>query len=143
MREYVKPIGGDMIPPQYSKEISQYQPSDSERTRAMEDALDAVWKFTHEPNINKSEKINSHTMKEMWDYENGITGPEKRKRDSGPSQRESVDPQILQSINCELCGGSHNSTNCPHESQFSQLGEESHVPNLGSNLHGRRIKQPI
>ena len=60
LREYVKPIGGDMIPPQYSKEISQYQPSDSERTRAMEDALDAVWEFTHEPDINKDGKINSH-----------------------------------------------------------------------------------
>ena len=41
-KEYIEPIGGSTIPPQYSKEISQYQPSDSERTRAMEDALDAV-----------------------------------------------------------------------------------------------------
>ena len=84
--------------------------------------------------------MNSHTMKEMWDYENGTVRPEKRKRDSGTSQRQSVDPQMLQLINCELCDGSHNSTNCLHESQFSQLGENSYVPNLGSNLHGRRIK---
>ena len=55
-KEYIKPIGGDTIPPQYSKEISQYQPSDSERTRAMKDALDAVWEFTHEPDINKEGK---------------------------------------------------------------------------------------
>ena len=115
-REYIKPIGGDTIPPQYSKEISQYQPSDSERTRAMEDALDVVQKFTHEPDINKDGKINSHTMKEMWDYENGTMGPKKRKRDSDSPQRQSVDPQMFQSINCELCGGSHNSTDCPHES---------------------------
>ena len=41
-KEYMKPIGGNTIPQQYSKEISQYQPTDSERTRAMKDALDAV-----------------------------------------------------------------------------------------------------
>ena len=106
----------------------------------MEDALDAVWEFTHEPDINKDTKINSHTMKEIWDYENGTMGPEKRKRDSDPSQGESVDPQMLQSIGCELCGGSHNSTNCPHESQFSQLGKNSYMPNMGSNPYVRRIK---
>ena len=57
-KEYIKPIGGDTIPPQYSKEISQYQPSYSERTRAMKDALNAVWEFTHDPDINKDRKIN-------------------------------------------------------------------------------------
>ena len=79
-KEYIKPIRGDTIPPQYSKEISQYQPSNSERTRAMKDTLDTLWEFTHDPDINKDGKINSHTMKEMWDYENGTMGPEKRKR---------------------------------------------------------------
>ena len=62
-REYVKLIGGDTIPPQYSKEISWYQPSDSERTKAMEDALNAVREFTHEPNIAQNGNINSCTMK--------------------------------------------------------------------------------
>ena len=51
-------------------------------------------------------------MKEMWDYENGTMRPEKRQRDSGTSQRQSVGPQMLQFINCELCGGSCNSTDC-------------------------------
>ena len=41
-KEYIEPIGGNTIPPQYSKEINWYQPSNSERTRAMKDALDAV-----------------------------------------------------------------------------------------------------
>ena len=41
-KEYIKPIGGNTIPPQYSKEISLYQPFNLERTRAMKDALDAV-----------------------------------------------------------------------------------------------------
>ena len=94
-KEYIKPIRGDTIPPQYSKEITQYQPSDSERTRTMKDVLDAVWEFTHEPDINKDKKIYSRTMKEMWDYENGTMGPEKRKRDSDTSQRQSVHPQML------------------------------------------------
>ena len=76
----------------------------------------------------------------MWDYENGTMGPKKRKRDSNSSQRQSVDPQMLQSIHCEPCGGGHNSTDCPHESQFSQLGENSYMPNLNSNPYGRRIK---
>ena len=29
--QYVKPIGGNTLPPQYSKEISRYQPSEKER----------------------------------------------------------------------------------------------------------------
>ena len=139
-REYIEPIGGDTIPPQYSKEISQYQPSGSERTRAMEDALDVVWGFTHESDNNKNGKINSCTMKEMWDYEDGTMGPEKRKRDSGSTQRELIDPQMPQSLYCELCDRSHNSMNCPHESQFSQLGEGPYTTNPGSNLYGRRIR---
>ena len=79
-------------------------------------------------------------MKEMWDYENGTMGPKKRKRDSDSSQRQTVGPQMPQTINCELCGGSHNSTDCPYESQFSQLGKNLYMPNLGSNPYGRRIK---
>ena len=38
----VKPIGGNTLPPHYSKEISRYQPSDKERVKAMKDALSAV-----------------------------------------------------------------------------------------------------
>ena len=40
--QYVKPIGGNTLPPQYSKEISRYQPSEKERVKAMNDALSAV-----------------------------------------------------------------------------------------------------
>ena len=82
-------------------------------------------------------------MKEMWDYENGTMGPEKRKRDSNPSQKGSIVPQMPQFINCELCGGSHNHADCLHESQFSQLGEDTCAPNSGFNIQGRKIKQPI
>ena len=44
-------------------------------------------------------------MKEMWDYENGIMGPGKRKRDSNSIQWESIGPQVPQSRDCGLCGG--------------------------------------
>ena len=33
--QHVRPIGGNTIPPQYSREISRYQPSDKERIKAM------------------------------------------------------------------------------------------------------------
>ena len=47
-------------------------------------------------------------MKEMRDYENGMMGFGKRKRDSDPSQKGSIVPQMSQIMSCELCGGSHN-----------------------------------
>ena len=40
--QYVKPIGGNTLPPQYSKKISRYPPSEKERVKAMKDALSAV-----------------------------------------------------------------------------------------------------
>ena len=67
--QYVKPIGGNTIPPQYSKEISRYQPSEKERVRAMKDALSAVRQFTSEGNLSRNGNLNTTTMKEMWDYE--------------------------------------------------------------------------
>ena len=46
-------------------------------------------------------------------------------------------------MSCKLCGGNHSHKKCPHESQFSQLGKDTSAPNLGFNLQGREIKQPI
>ena len=66
---YVKPIGGNTLPPQYSKEISRYQPSEKERVRAMKDALSAVRQFTSEGTLSRNGNLNTTTMKEMWDYE--------------------------------------------------------------------------
>ena len=37
--QHVRPIGGNTIPSQYSREISRYQPSDKERIKAMNDAF--------------------------------------------------------------------------------------------------------
>ena len=45
-------MGRNTIPPQYPREISWYQPSDLERIKAMEDALDVVRELTHKPNGN-------------------------------------------------------------------------------------------
>ena len=67
--QYVKPIGGNTLPPQYSKEISRYQPSEKERVKAMKDALSAVRQFMSEGNLNRNGNLNTTTMKEMWDYE--------------------------------------------------------------------------
>ena len=68
--QHVKPIGGNTLPPQYSKEISRYQPLDKEKARAMKDALSAVRQFTSEGNLSKNGNQNTTTMREMWDYEN-------------------------------------------------------------------------
>ena len=66
--QYVKPIRGNTLPPQYLKEISRYQPSEKERVKAMKDALSAVRQFTSEGNLSKNGNLNTTTMKEMWDY---------------------------------------------------------------------------
>ena len=68
--QHIKPIGGNTLPPQYSREISRYQPSDKEKAKAMKDALSAVRQFTSEGNLSKNRNLNTTTMKEMWDYEN-------------------------------------------------------------------------
>ena len=54
--QYVRPIGGNTLPPQYSKEISRYQPSEKERVKAMKDALSAVRQFTSEGNLGRNWK---------------------------------------------------------------------------------------
>ena len=67
--QYVWPIRGNTLTPQYSKEISRYQPSKKERVKAMKDALSAVRQFTSEGNLRRNGNLNTKTMKEMWDYE--------------------------------------------------------------------------
>ena len=52
--QHAKPIGGNTLPPQYSKEISRYEPSEKERVKAMKDALSAVRQFTSEGNLSKN-----------------------------------------------------------------------------------------
>ena len=68
--QHIKPIGGNTLPPQYSREISRYQPSDKEKAKATKDALRAVRQFTSEGNLSKYGNLNTTTMREMWDYEN-------------------------------------------------------------------------
>ena len=67
--QYIKPIRGNTLPPQYSKEISRYQTSEKERVKAMKDALSAVRQFVSEGNLSRNGNLNTTTMKEMWDYE--------------------------------------------------------------------------
>ena len=92
-------MGGNTLPPQYSKEISRYQPSEKERVKAMKDALSAVRQFTSEGNLSRNGNLNTTTMKEMWDYESqgpflGKTGdisekaPEKSRGSQAKSNNE-------------------------------------------------------
>ena len=58
-------MGGNTLPPQYSKEISRYQPSGKERVKAMKDASSAVRQFMSEGNLGRNVNLNTTTMKEM------------------------------------------------------------------------------
>ena len=118
--QYVKPIGGNTLPPEYSKEISRYQPSEKERIRAMKDALSAVRQFMSEGNLGKNGKLNTATMKEMWDYES--REPFSSKIEKAPEK--SRGSQVKSSNECELCGGNHKVEQCPHKKKFS-LGTDT------------------
>ena len=117
--QYVKPIGGNTLPPQYSKEISRYQPSEKERVRAMKDALSAVRQFTSEGNLSRNGNLNTTTMKEMWDYESQEPFSAKIRDISEKAPEKSKSSQVKPNNECELCGGNHKAEQCPHERKFS------------------------
>ena len=133
--QYVKPIGGNTIPPEYSKEISRYQPSEKERIRAMKDALSAVRQFTSEGNSGKNGKLNTATMKEMWDYES--REPFSSKIEKAPEK--SRGSQVKSSDECELCGGNHKVEQCPHEKRFS-LGTDTTSSDSKEKLPDRKSR---
>ena len=116
---YVKPIGGNTIPPQYSKEISRYQPSEKERIRAMKDSLSAVRQFTSEGNLSRNGNLNTTTMNEMWDYESQEPFSGKIRDISEKAPEKSKSSQVKPNNECELCGGNHKVEQCPHERKFS------------------------
>ena len=117
--QYVKPIGGNTLPPQYSKEISRYQPSEKERVRAMKDALSAVRQFTSEGNLSRNGNLNTTTMKEMWDYESREPFSGKTRDISEKASEKSKSLQVKSKNECELCGGNHKVEQCPHKKKFS------------------------
>ena len=119
--QYVKPIGGNTLLPEYSKEISRYQPSEKERIRAMKDALSALSALRcSEGNSGRNGNLNTTTMKEMWDYES--REPFSGKIEKAPEK--SRGSQVKSSNECELCGGNHKVEQCPHEKRFS-LGTDT------------------
>ena len=122
--QYVTPIGGNTLPPQYSKEISRYQPSEKERVRAMKDALSAVRQFTSEDNLGRNGNLNTTTMKEMWDYESREPFSGKIRNISEKTQKKSRGSQTKSNNECKLCGGNHKVEQCPHERKFS-LGTDT------------------
>ena len=133
--QYVKPIGGNTIPPEYSKEISRYQPSEKERIRAMKDALSAVRQFTSEGNSGKNGKLNTATMKEMWDYES--REPFSSKIEKAPEKPRGSQAKF--SNECELCGGNHKVEQCPHERKFS-LGTDTTSSDSKEKLPDKKSK---
>ena len=103
--QYVKPIRGNTLLPQYSKEISRYQPSEKERVRAMKDALSAVRQFMSEGNLSRNGNLNTTTMKEMWDYESREPFSGKIRDISEKAPEKSKSSQVKSNNECELCGG--------------------------------------
>ena len=116
---YVKPIGGNTLPPHYSKEISRYQPSEKERVKAMKDALSAVRQFTSEGNLSRNGNLNTTTMKEMWDYESQEPFLGKTGNVSEVTPEKSKSLQAKPKNECDQCGGDHKFEQCPHERKFS------------------------
>ena len=102
--QYVRPIGENTLPPQYSKEISRYQPSEKERVKAMKDALSAVRQFTSEGNLSGNGNLNITTMKEMWDYESWEPFSGKTRDVCKVAPEKSKSLQAMPKIECELCG---------------------------------------
>ena len=117
--QHVRPMGGNTITPQYSKEISRYQPSEKERVKAMKDALSAVRQFTSEGNLSRNRNLNTTTMKEMWDYESWEPFLGKTRDVSEVVPEKSKNLPTKPKIECELCGGNHKVEQCPHERKFS------------------------
>ena len=137
--QHVKPIGGDTLPPQYSKEISRYQPSDKEKAKAMKDALSAVRQFTSEGNLSRNGNLNTTTMREMWDYENWEPFSGKTKDVSEIIPGKSKNIQSIPKIECELCGGNHEADQCPHEGRFS-LGINTTRPDIKDRFPNGKSK---
>ena len=117
--QYVKPIGENTLPPQYSKEISRYQASEKERVKAMKDALRAVRQFTSEGNLSRNGNLNTTTMKEMWDYESQEPFSGKTRDISEKAPEKSKSLEVKPKNECELCGGNHKAEQCPHERKLS------------------------
>ena len=137
--QYVKLIGGNTLPPQYSKEISRYQPSEKGRVKAMKDALSAVRQFTSEGNLSRNGNLNTTTMKEMWDYESRepFSGKTRDVSEKAPEKPKSL--QSKSKNERELCGGNHKAEQCPHETKFS-LGMDTTSSNTKDKLPDGKSK---
>ena len=135
--QHVKPIGGNTLPPYYSKEISRYQPSDKERVKAMKDALSAVRQFTSDSNLSRNGNLNTTTMREMWDYESREPFLGKTKDISEMVPEKSKNIQSIPKIECELCSGNHEADQCPHERRFSSEINTTHPDRKGRFPNGK------
>ena len=85
----------------------------------MKDTLSAVRQFTPEGNLSKNGNLNTTTMREMWDYENQEPSLSKTKDASEVILERPKNVQSIFKVECQLCGGNHETDQCPHESRFS------------------------
>ena len=67
-------------------------------------------------------------MKEMWDYENEGPSLGKNKGASEVILEGPKNVQLIPKLECELCGGNHETDQSPHGSRFSQLGKDASRP---------------
>ena len=73
-------------------------------------------------------------MREMWDYENEEPSLSKTKDASEVILEGPKNVQSISKVECKLCGGNHETDQCPHESRFSQLGKDASEPKTRNRL---------
>ena len=101
----------------------------------MKDVLSAVRQFTSEGNLGKNGKLNTATMKEMWDYES--REPFSSKIEKAPEKPRGSQAKF--SNECELCGGNHKVEQCPHERKFG-LGTDTTSSDSKEKLPDKKSK---
>ena len=68
--QYVRPIGGDTLPPYYSREMSRYEPPNPIKQKEKEDLLEKLREMTSEGSKgSKGEKLVEEDTDLSWDHE--------------------------------------------------------------------------
>ena len=117
--QQVDPIGGDTIPPYYSREISRYEPPIPVKEKEKQEALEKVREITNGGSKeSKSEKPVEGDTDLSWDHE-GLEShpkPDEPKPPRGPKpprvpRTETKEEQTTVKI-CPKCKGNHDEKYC-------------------------------
>ena len=117
--QQVDPIGGDIIPPYYSREVSRYEPPIPVQEKEKQEALEKVRKITNGGSKgSKSEKPVEGDTDLSWDHE-GLEphpkpGETKPPRDPKPPRTPKTKTKEEQSPAkvCPKCKGNHDEGDC-------------------------------